>query len=109
MWEWLWPQENRREGLIQSFLMYRVSLILERPKWKHVSAGGKALSWLSRKEDPVFQGGPGATRIAGHRGSSRGGTRLEHAHTRWHAGAAGLQGTKLQSRRASDRLCLQNS
>ena len=41
--------------------------------------------------------------------SNGGGARLEHAHTRWHAGAAGLQGTKLQSRRASDRLCLQNS
>lgn len=54
--------------------MYRVSLTLEWPSWKRVSAGGKALSAgsFSRKGDPVFRGGPGAACIAGHGGSAPG-------------------------------------
>ena len=44
LWEWFQAQAKCRGGLTQSFLRYKVFLILEWPNWKHFSAGGKELS-----------------------------------------------------------------
>lgn len=44
LWEWFQAQAKCKGGPTQSFLTYRVFLILEWPNWKHFSAGGKELS-----------------------------------------------------------------